>query len=264
MKNKAIDKNIILILLSIQAGFILFIFGLFTFSTYLNKKEMAEGITSQVESHLKSGPSRDTIEALSAAQIQSFSIIGYFDKRNQNVFTFPTSIKSSYFSKRSFLDKILNGAIEVEIFFDAEKETLAGTIHYIYPRFALIPFAFLFWLVTLFISSILLKHYRKVWLSSQKNVIISKVVNQFHHDLRSPIQTLIAIVDSFEDMPTQYKKPLCSSIDRIKGITKDLKVYLKKERGEDQSKSIPILHFYSSLKQLLKKRRWLIKKRTLK
>ena len=264
-QNKATEKKFLFIFIVIQSLFISFIFGLFTFSTYLNKKEIAKQISFQLESKLKNGPSRNTLETLSIAQIEHFNAVGYFNELNKTRFTFPVSKKSSYFSNRSFLDRILNGSIAIKIFFDEDKENLAGTIKYIYPRFSLAPFAFLFWFLGLVGSIFLFKHYKKIWLSSlekeevqERNRLISKIVEQVRHDLKSPIQTLFAVVDDADNISDRDKNSIHSAIDRIKGITGDLKDYLKGHTHNDnetKDAKSPILHFYSAIKQAIEEKK---------
>ena len=266
MQPKMTENRLLFIFLLIQSLFVSFIFGMFMFSTYMNKKGMATQIAYQLESNLKSGPNRSTMEALSIAQSKHFKVIGYFDKEYKSFFTFPASKNRSYFAERSLLDRFLNGSIEIPLFFDEQKENLVGTLKYIYPRFAFIPFALLFWLLSLAGSIFLFRKFKKVWLSSLKNTFISKIVNQVSHDLKSPLQTLFVVVDKDSDkIPSGDKQAIHSAIDRIRGIIADLRNYLKRDEEKKSPKkerqprslgeAVSITHFYSSLKQLLEEKK---------
>ena len=284
MEKKAVEKRFLLIFLLIQGIFAVLLFGLFILYTYLSEKRMATQITYQVESHIKNAPSRTNLEALSIAQSEHFNVIGYFNRENKNLFIFPASEKSSYFSQRSLLDRFLNGSIEVPIFFDEHKEYLVGTLKYIYSRFTFIPYVFLVWFLAFIGSIFLFRSYKKVWFSSverdemkERNVLISKIVGQVNHDLKSPLQTLYAVVDDDSDkIPSPMnRQSIHSAIDRIRGIMSDLKNYLKKNHEQKTSKkgsqSLPVesteatslLHFYSSLKQLFEEKRNSYKERNI-
>ncbi|MEZ4742897.1 MAG: HAMP domain-containing sensor histidine kinase [Bdellovibrionota bacterium] len=270
MRKKSLEKNLLFKLLFIQFGFISFILGLFLFSTAINKKEMAEQITYQVQSQIKSAPSREIPEALAAAQSKNFNATGYFDEYGNRVFTLPASLNPSYFSNRNWKDKILEGLIEVDIYFDDQQENKAGTLKFVYPRFSFIPQAIIFWLLSILISIFLFKHYRKVWLASmekerieEQNSMISRIVDQVSHDLKSPIQTLFAVVDDTDDLCTEDKSSIYSAIDRIKGITADLAGFLHSNAKVAESykfdvtkKEEPsILHFASTIKQLCEEKK---------
>ncbi|MCB0368767.1 MAG: HAMP domain-containing histidine kinase [Bdellovibrionales bacterium] len=266
--NHTTDKKLLIKLLLIQTGFISFILGLFLFSTAINKEEMAKQITYQIQSQLKNAPSREIPEALSAAQMENFSATGYFDEFGHRVFTLPSSLNPSYFSKRNLWDVITKGLIEIKVYFDNEQKNLAGTLRFVYPRFSFIPYALGFWIFSILASILLFRHYKKIWRSSleneeakKQNALISQIVNQVNHDLKSPIQTLFAVVDDSKDLTDRDKNSIYSAIERIKGITGDLKSFLKDNHYSEMIKSDKgdnepgILHFASSLKQLCEEKR---------
>ncbi|USN48032.1 MAG: HAMP domain-containing histidine kinase [Pseudobdellovibrionaceae bacterium] len=267
MNSQAADKNLLTRLLLIQLGFISFILGLFLFSTAINKQEMAKQITYQVQSQLKSAPSREVPEALAAAQIENFNATGYFDENGHRVFTLPASLNPSYFSKRGIWETLTNGLIEIKVYFDDEQKNVAGTLKFVYPRFSFVPYALIFWILCVFGSVILFRHYRKVWLSSletedakKQNALVSQIIGQVNHDLKSPIQTLFAVVDDSENLSERDKNSIYSAIERIQGITGDLKSLVKSGKSTNDS-LVPaksdqkILHFASSLKQLCEEKK---------
>ena len=234
MYNLSTDKKLLIKLLLIQLGFISFILGLFLFSTAINKKEMAKQITYQVQSQIKSAPSREIPEALAAAQKENFNATGYFDEYGNRVFTLPPSLNPSYFSKRGVWETITNGLIEIKVYFDGGQKNLAGILKFVYPRFSFVPYALGFWVFCILVSVFLFRHYRKIWLSSleteeaqKQNALISQIVGQVNHDLKSPIQTLFAVVDDSENLADRDKNSIFSAIERIRGITGDLKSFLK-------------------------------------
>ena len=268
MNNQSANKKLLVKLLMVQIGFISFILGLFSFSMAMNKREMAQQITYQVQSQLKSAPSREIPETLLIAQTKNFSAVGYFDEYGNKIFSFPTSTDLSSFSKRSLYEKVLSAIIETNIYFDGKKKNIAGRLRFIYPRFSFIPYALGFWMISVLISIFLFRHYKKIWLLSldrdetqKRNALISKIVNQVNHDLRSPIQTLFAVVDDSQELLGQDKKSIYSAIDRIQGITGDLKKFLKSEgnsfnqNGEITKECSPIVNFASSLKQLCEEKK---------
>lgn len=268
MYSQAADKKLLIRLLVIQLGFISFILGLFLFSTAINKKEMAKQITYQVQSQLKSAPSREIPEALAAAQMENFNATGYFDEYGNRVFTLPASLNPSYFSKRRVWETITNGLIEIKVYFDDEQKNLAGTLKFVYPRFSFVPYALSFWVLCVLGSIFLFRHYRKVWLSSleteeakKQNALISQIVGQVNHDLKSPIQTLFAVVDDSKNLSNRDKNSIYSAIERIQGITGDLKSFVKSghrfatDKMVQKEQNQKILHFASSLKQLCEEKR---------
>ena len=259
MLQKIKEKKLLFILLFIQALFASFIFGMFLSSTYLEKRGMATQIASQLEGQLKSGSSRATYEVLSGAQSKYFNVIGYFDREGVNNLIFPAFKKRTYFSQRGLLDRIFNGSIEIPFFFDKHKKHLAGSLKFTYPRFAFMHLAFLAWLLILAGSIFFFRHYNGI---KERNDLISKIVDQVNHDLNSPIEILFATVDNSRQTPDQKKQSIYSAIDRIKGITRDLKNYLEKDKKKKPlfkrekgcrsfEEATSIIHFYSSLKQIL-------------
>lgn len=256
MTEKKILKRFILI----QMAFVLLVVALFVFANRVNKVNMARHVSEQIQSHLKSSPSREIPEALSSAQENSFEAIGYFDERDNRVFTFPASLSPSYFSNRGLLDFLFNGSTEIDIFYDIDEQKKAGTLRYTFSRFSYVGYALIFWLLCLFSTFFLFRHYKRIWLelieaseSHKRSLAVGKIIEQVDHDLKSPIQTLFSVVDDSDQMPTADKNSIYSAIDRIKGITGDLRSIAngKVELEENTNQDTPDLTLFSAaLKQI--------------
>ena len=247
MQKKIVQKRLLFNLILIHGFFIFLILGVFIFSAHLSRKGIATQITYQMETNLKTnlGHQYLNLSPLShAIQNEHFNVVGYFDKENKNTFIFPSSKKKSYFSQRSILDRIFNGSIKVPIFFDEQKENLAGTLKYIYPHFTFITFVlFLFCLLVLTGSSFLIRYSTRRWISSlegnqikERGELISEVADKIRHDLKSPLQTLSGVLDNSDKISSRDKDCIHSAIDGIKNIRGNLRSHIKKDDEQESIK----------------------------
>jgi len=192
-------------------GFLLFLacLGLSVIWQKSIKEELAEQATKLLGRSISTLAMRETIAAINGIQPNSFHSITYFGPNGEKVITLPPTIEKGYKSKNLWND-LVYADIAGDLYWDgSNREHIMGSIHFIYNRFGLAPYAIVIWFfIALWLwyflsrSQIKIQKNMDIEFETQQALFLASLTKKIKHDIRSPLSVLEAL---FEEKPKDEK-----------------------------------------------------------
>lgn len=193
------------------------------------KDELSIQAASFVRKGITSKEMRGVIEYLNGVQFSAFTHVSLFTLANEHIITLPPIFDRKN-KVPTVLDQVLYSSITLPIYLDTEAKNLAAIAEFTYSRFELVPYAFLIWIFSMFLLTIVfIQAKKKIENEFQKEVrlknaeLIEEIAKKVRHNIRSPLASLRAIfIEKMFSPETIYDQGI-GVITRLEEIIEGLK-----------------------------------------
>ena len=255
MKSDKLDKTIKkfnITYASILIGLFISIAGFIFASSYQQKSTLAQSISNIVEEKLKTNDKRDVLKILSASQTKDFKAIDYYNSQGTRVVAFPDNLSIEHFEQFNFY-----ATIQIPLYFDKEKQHIAGKLLFsINPLEPIVQVA-LIWLFFAGLSIIFSRYYKQLIIkdferegSELRARAITEMTRQIRHDCRGAIQAIRAVTDSSKGLDEVELETLKSVTSRIENMINEVAV----SKTQEESSQDALCHVYTSISEIIREK----------
>lgn len=224
---RSIEKRLLLVY---SLGLIILIF-LALLSNYLLKDQAAHQAISLIKRTVQRNDFRETILTLNEAKLDYFDAVIYFGPEGNRMFSLPPQLDLAEASDSSFVFKLLNTKIVIDLFFDDSLNHKTGSVVFVFGRFSHVPYAVAIWLFFLVgVIPLLRVERRRLAMEQRRELQLREegskadLARRVRHDIRSPLGALQIATQDLTGLPENQKVIIQSGMDRLREIVSELEI----------------------------------------